>query len=140
MLICKIASNNRSNHIMSVRTLILTMIFAVLMSALRARANVVTPNTMDSLRMELKKSYYPQDSLVVLYNMYDAGTNLEKKAMAKMFYKVAKRAGDVKARLDILRNLGNLYLGNDSVQKLILAEAERIPPNPEQKETVMFIR
>lgn len=125
---------------MSVRTLILTMIFAVLMPALRARANVVTPNTMDSLRMELKKSYYPQDSLVVLYNMYDAGTNLEKKAMAKMFYKVAKRAGDVKARLDILRNLGNLYLGNDSVQKLILAEAERIPPNPEQKETVMFIR
>lgn len=140
MLICKIASNNRSNHIMSVRTLILTMIFAVLMPALRAQANVVTPNTMDSLRMELKKSYYPQDSLVVLYNMFDAGTNLEKKAMAKMFYKVAKRAGDVKARLDILRNLGNLYLGNDSVQKTILAEAERIPPNPEQKETVMFIR
>lgn len=57
------------------------------------------------------------DSLKTLYNIHDLGTKEQNRPLNPIIYNVAKRAGNTSARLDILRILGNFYLGNDSARR-----------------------
>ncbi|MCI9607198.1 MAG: HAMP domain-containing histidine kinase [Muribaculaceae bacterium] len=95
---------------------------------------------IDSLYAILQHTTSPADSLKTLYNIHDLGTKEQNRPLNPIIYNVAKRAGNTSARLDILRILGNFYLGNDSAQQLILDEARSIPPSAEQKETVTFLK
>lgn len=94
----------------------------------------------DSLRSCLPQASTAADSLKIYYNLYDLGTAGERHQLETPLYLTAKRAGDMRARLDILRLIGNSYLGNDSAQTLVLEEAERLPRSKEQRETATFLR
>ena len=94
----------------------------------------------DSLYTLLHNATSPADSLRILYNIHDLNTKDENKHLNATLYEVAKRAGNTRAQLDILRIIGNDYLGNDSAQTLVLNEAMTLPHSDEQKETVTFLR
>ena len=100
----------------------------------------MTQYQLDSLYAELKEAAYPSDSIMVLYNIFDASSRTQQKQVARSLYSIAKRTNDIEVQLDILRNLGNIFLGNDSVQGIIISEAEKLPSGSEQKETLMFLR
>lgn len=95
---------------------------------------------IDSLNTLLAAANTPADSLRILYDIHDLGTKAQNTEINPLLYRVAERAGNTRARLDILRILANHYLGNDSIQSLILDEAMSLPPSGEQKETVTFIK
>ncbi len=122
------------------RTFYITFIIVIVLPLFKLEARDVTQNQLDSLYAELKEAAYPNDSIMMLYNIFDASSRGEQKKLARNLYSIAKRTNDIEVQLDILRNLGNIYLGNDSAQSLIISEAEKLPSGPEQKETLMFLR
>ncbi|MDE6460867.1 MAG: HAMP domain-containing histidine kinase [Paramuribaculum sp.] len=122
------------------RTLYTTFIIGIILSFSQIEARDITQHQLDSLYAELKEAPYPNDSMMVLYNIFDASPRQQQKKLARSIYSIAKRTDNLEVQLDILRNLGNIYLGNDSAQSLIISEVEKLPAGPEQKETLMFLR
>ncbi|MBD5241614.1 MAG: hypothetical protein HDS59_05990 [Barnesiella sp.] len=122
------------------RTFYITLAIGIFLSFLKVEAKDVTQYQLDSLYAELKEAAYPSDSIMVLYNIFDASSRSQQKQVARSLYSIAKRTNDIEVQLDILRNLGNIFLGNDSVQGIIISEAEKLPSGSEQKETLMFLR
>lgn len=118
---------------------IATCLLAILLAVQIVSFAASTTKT-DSLYTLLHNATSPADSLRILYNIHDLNTKDENKHLNATLYEVAKRAGNTRAQLDILRIIGNDYLGNDSAQTLVLNEAMTLPHSDEQKETVTFLR
>lgn len=122
------------------RTLYITIVLTLLLPITRIEARDVSREKVDSMRRELKEANYAPDSIMMLYNIFDASSRTEQKKMAKDFYRTASHAGNVKVQLDLLRNFGNLFQKNDSILKLLIEQADSLPPSAEQKETILFLR
>lgn len=120
-------------HIIRLTLILLTTLWGSLQ--LDAAANPV-----DSLNHALAKTTSAADSIRILYNLYDLSSRRQAFELAAQIHDVAKRSGDIKTQSDMLRHLSNLYLSNDSLQATFEAEALKLPPSAEQRETVTFIR
>lgn len=101
---------------------------------------VSTTTVKDSLLSVLSKADTPQDSIPILYNLYDLANRTDKGNYNHLIFDAAKRCHNVKVQLDILRNTCNINLTSDSVMAICQSDAETFPESYEQKETVTFIK
>lgn len=101
---------------------------------------VSTTTVKDSLLSVLSKANTPQDSIPILYNLYDLANRTSKGDYNHLIFDVAKRCHNVKVQLDIIRNTCNINLISDSVMAICQSDAEALPESYEQKETVTFIK
>ena len=101
---------------------------------------VSTTTVKDSLLSVLSKANTPQDSILILYNLYDLTNRTDKENYNHLIFDVAKRCHNVKVQLDIIRNTCNINLLSDSIMAICQSAAEALPESNEQKETVTFIK
>lgn len=97
-------------------------------------------NLTDSLRRELSLASDINDSLLILYNLYDLALPKEQPAWGWQIYEVAGRVHDDAVRMDILRRLAVHYMENDTLMLRLVQLAKELPESEEQKECVVFIR
>ncbi len=106
-----------------------------------ANVSMQTYQTLvDSLEARLALAPSPQDSIKILYDIYDVSFLQDQTKAAERIYKTAVRCGDISSRLDALRILTNRAHRNDSLQEIQQCRASLISASPEQKETVVFIK
>lgn len=94
---------------------------------------------INRLEQRLVESKTPQDSLPILFDLYDVSPASDSKHYATMLYATATRMGNNPARLEAIR-----YLLNASTDPLEIFEYTRIaglmPESEDQWETVVFGR
>lgn len=95
---------------------------------------------VDSLEIELSKADNLKDSLSISFNLFDASARARQMERAENVLKLAIRANDVSAQLDILRNLANLNDANDSLYNYYISVAQSLPRSSKQKQTILYIK
>lgn len=93
----------------------------------------------DSLRAILPRLTTPADSLHIYNNLFDVSARYSKEAFTDTIYALASRAGDAESALDILRNMANRAVGNDSLLDDYRDKALTWPDSWSRKETLTFI-
>lgn len=104
-------------------------------------------NTLEQLNAELSKATNPNDSIRLLYNIFDVmSDDIEKKhesnriATLEQLLATARNANNTAVTLDVVRNLSNLYKADKKKQSFLLDITRRLPESEEQRETLAFIR
>lgn len=83
----------------------------------------------------------PADSLAPLYNLYDLSYGRDSgNAVGWVLLETAIRAGDETVALDVLRNMANYNMRNDSILSLVLEQAKKFPASNDRTHTITFIR
>lgn len=106
--------------------------------ALAAEADRQT--LIDSLTTGLNKCKNPIDSIATLYNIFDLSSRRERAGIGEQIYSTAISSGDNHSAFDILRNLANVYLGNDSMQSIIVERVQAMPDSHEKQSTEAFVK
>lgn len=118
---------------------IILFLIVALLSPTMLMADATT--VRDSLLHELSLVKTPQDSIPVLYHLYDLAKAYDNRLDYNvMIFNAAKHCSNIKVQLDIIRNTCNLYLKSDSLMAICQKDAELLPPSPDQKETLTFIK
>lgn len=118
---------------------ILTVCFCLL-SLLRAWGGGVESGASDRMAGELAVLVTPRDSLRVMYDMYDLAPRSQRAAIGWDIFRVAGRARNHEIQCDIMRNISNLYIGNDSMLAEIEREVALLPACDDRDATLAFIR
>ena len=105
-----------------------------------AVAREADDSLIDSLWNVLREKNTPDDSIKILYNIFDLSRRGERPTIAKKIYSCAVHAGDNRTRLDICRQMGNMFYRNDSAINVILQSIADIPSGPDRTETEVFVR
>lgn len=92
-----------------------------------------------NLRQSLSGVRSRQDSIKILYHIFDLSTRKEQAEVGNELYQVAEREKDTKTQLDILRQISACYSDSASFQK-IAEKARSLPPSKERDETILFIK
>ncbi|MDE7441996.1 MAG: hypothetical protein K2M69_07515 [Muribaculaceae bacterium] len=95
------------------------------------------------LNQKLAHTRSQEDSIKILYDLFDLVPRREKLHYSTELYNLATRLDRNDIRLDLLRQLSQLApaVGNsDSVYRYINEEVSKIPRSREQEETALFIR
>lgn len=95
------------------------------------------------LNQKLAQTGSQQDSIRILYDLFDLVPRKEKLRYSTQLYNLATRMDRNDIRLDLLRQISQLggALGNaDSVYRYVNEEVSKIPRSREQEETALFIR
>lgn len=95
---------------------------------------------ISNLHERLAATNIPTDSIRILYDLFDLAAGADMAPLAQQIYDVARRSDNTSAQLDALRHLTNCYTYNDSMQETFLHKALTLPPNDDQRETVLFIK
>ncbi len=83
----------------------------------------------------------PADSLAPLYNLYDLSYGRDSgNAVGWVLLETAIRADDETVALDVLRNMANYNMRNDSILSLVLEQAKKFPASNDRTHTITFIR
>lgn len=93
-----------------------------------------------SLWGELSAKHTAQDSIPVLYNLYDLSSRRERPSLGMQIIETAARAGDYTAQLDIIRQMSAYYSAVDSMLEKFGRMVEQIPQSDDQRETKAFIK
>lgn len=119
---------------------LLTLIGSIFPIKIEADASQTkTIAIIDSLRSCLSKCEKPSDSIMVLYNLFDISPRKERAIIGEQIYQASVNAKNNETSFDILRNLANIYLGNDSLQTVLIDRVKTFPESPERHETQSFI-
>lgn len=94
----------------------------------------------DSLNVVLAKANTSADSAMILSDMFDVVGRQQRDSVGAMAFEAAVRAGDSDMALDMLRNLANLHLRNDSLLQVDFDLAMRFDPSDARSVTVAFIK
>lgn len=127
---------------MNVIRLTFLTLFAILSLQIHvgaARSKTETESIIKSLNQELSKATSPSDSITILYNLFDISPQRDKPAIGEQIYVTATNNHDNEAVLDILRNLSNLYLKNDSLQTILINRVDLLPETKQQAATKTFL-
>lgn len=100
----------------------------------------VSPAVHDSVVNTLRLAKSPNDSLRVMYDIYDTAPPEKRTAAAETLYQMAKRLDNVDVQLDMLRTLASLYMINDSILEEQLERVDKLPKSGRQQEIKTFIR
>lgn len=92
-----------------------------------------------SLRKDLSDAGSGKDSIKILYDIFDLTDRKNFPSVLKEIDNVAARIGDNATRLDVARNLANIYK-SDSLMSVIQEHVLLLPPSEDQKETLLFIK
>ncbi|MCM1331112.1 MAG: HAMP domain-containing histidine kinase [Bacteroides sp.] len=103
-------------------------------------AGPIKYSVKDSLEIELSQAANANDSIRLLYNLYDVSPRAHKYEYSQKLSDIARRTKNTAIQLDILRNNANLYLTSDSMLRIFEKEAKELPESDDQKETALFIK
>lgn len=94
----------------------------------------------DSLLHELSLAKTSQDSIPLLYHLYDTSRQrVERQHTLAQLVKTARHATNLSAELDALRSYANIVTASDSVMGICLDVARALPPGNERDEAIAFI-
>lgn len=91
-------------------------------------------------RSILANAHSAADSLAPLFNLYDLIVTADRNEIGFQLMHTARRAKNTTVALDIIRNLANNNMRNDSILTELLAEAKDYPESADRRETVTFIK
>lgn len=100
---------------MSTKYIFLACLFLLLSVRSTATTEETQKQIADSLYICLSKAETPADSLWIMENLYDVLPRANGNLLGLELFDVANRAGNSSAALNILRQLANRYLANDSM-------------------------
>lgn len=96
--------------------------------------------TIDSLETELSRCSSQVDSMVILSGLFDLYPRTSRDSIGRILFGVAVRSDNSDFGLDIVRNLGNLHLRNDSLLDKYILDAKEFEPSVDREETITFLR
>ncbi len=91
------------------------------------------------LQAELARARTPEDSLKLLYDLFDVEDRTRKRGVGLEIYEVATRTQRYGESLDILRNLAG-FISDERLLNQLLANAKDLPESRDRDQTVLFIR
>lgn len=94
---------------------------------------------VDSLYLELEHASTPEDSIVVMGNLFDVLPRFNATQMGWKLYEVAERTQKDTIALEMIRSLANRSVRNDSILCDLYDRALKYPESPERTETLIFI-
>lgn len=103
-------------------------------------AGAQTAHSIDSLKTLLAKATTPADSVVLLHNLYDCYYFEDRKPVLYQIYETAERAHDYNSMLETLFMLTVMHLFEPSMEKELIAMAERAPESDIQKAYILYIK
>lgn len=92
------------------------------------------------LQAKVAEARTPDDSIKALYNLFDVVTRREQPPLLRQIYNIAERKNDAATRLDVLRQLSNIYTSSDSVLQILYSAASGLPVSVDRHQTQMYIR
>ena len=113
---------------------------ALLVPLRAASAKFNRESEIERQRAILEQARTPADSLAPLFNLYDLIVTADRNDIGFQLMHTARRAGDTAIALDIIRNLANNNMRNDSILSGLLAEAKQYTESSDRRQTVTFIR
>lgn len=94
----------------------------------------------DSLTNELEKTKIPEEQIKILYDLFDISLRRdEMQSTGFKIYDIAHKTNNVPVQIDILKQLANLYLRNDSILVEIRSHIMALPESDDQKEALAFV-
>lgn len=134
--LCRKRNKINRHHIMKFRYfLTLSIIFFATLPSLSIDKETI----IDSLRKELKLAKNPDDSITILYNMYDLSSRSRKGAIGRQIFYTAGRLGRTDVQLDIIRNNTSLYITSDSIINGYVDLVRKMPDSEDKRETLAYI-
>lgn len=95
---------------------------------------------IDSLQQKVLPTVTnPEDSIRILYDIFDLSPRNQYNNIAKKIYGIARRCDNEDVQLDIIRLLVSTNLRNDSALKELYHRAELMPQSDDRSETLLFI-
>lgn len=119
--------------------LTLLLLLSSMFNANATLSKTDTESIIKLLNQELSTAKTSADSIPILYNLFDISPQQAKPAIGEQLYLTANNAHENEAVLDILRNLANLYLKNDSLQTILINRVELLPETRQQAATKTFL-
>lgn len=95
--------------------------------------------TIPALRKSLAQARAPQDSIKILWDIFDGELTRNKVAAAKQLLRLARQQRDVDMQLDVLRHLSATYTKDKDLAQ-VEREVARIPVSGKQRETLLFVK
>lgn len=99
----------------------------------------VKPEVLDSLRVSLAGAPAWPDSLKILYNIFDASSRTDRRAVAETIYQQAVVKNDLDTQLDLLLQLANFTGTTDSLFRVYKQRMKEIPYSNRKRNISMFI-
>lgn len=115
-------------------TLALSLAFAVIV-----RADVINVHHIKEWQKNLVEAKTPQDSVDILYNLFDISLRNDTGVYSKQLIQLCERLRDYDTELDIIRKVVNKNDRDDAVVDSMIQIVSRIPFSENQRETMIFI-
>lgn len=93
----------------------------------------------DRLKEQLSAATATDDSIRIMYDIYDLSDRKSRAAVAWQMLDIAERTGDNTLGLDMLRHLANTYIRNDSVLEILQQKCTAYPDGDDRSATETFI-
>lgn len=119
----------------------LMALFIIILPAEKATAidSATKASIIDSLKHTLATAVTPADSISNLYAIFDLCYGTKREPLARQIYGLAKKDGDQRVCLDILRHIANINWRNDSVLDYVHSELAQMPQSPELNSSKLFV-
>ncbi|MDE5811609.1 MAG: HAMP domain-containing histidine kinase [Muribaculaceae bacterium] len=91
------------------------------------------------LYQDLSAATTNDDSITILYHIFDLVPRDARYDVAMTLYETAKSVKNYDIMLDALRNASNSAMRNDSILRILTNKARRIPDSNNQRETLAFL-
>lgn len=121
-----------------VSTILLLAVLIPATAKIDIRSKAQRDAKAEKVRQDLAFAKTSDDSIRLLYDIFDLSDRAVQKAVAPQIYATARHAGNADVALDALRQLASMYLSNDSALALISNEIEKFEPTPAQRESITF--
>lgn len=105
-----------------------------------AQADEDTEKISAKLSEELRTATTAQDSIKVLYNLYDISSRRMQMVYGWQLLHTAMQAKDYPSEMDMLMQLSILYANNDSILSYLIHSAQELPESDEKKECEVFLQ
>lgn len=94
---------------------------------------------IDRLKEQLSAATATDDSIRIMYDIYDLSDKKSRAAVAWQMLDIAERTCDNTLGLDMLRHLANTYIRNDSVLEILQQKCATYPDGDDRNATEAFI-
>ncbi len=115
-------------------------ILALLVPFIARSQSIPRDSTVAQLKEQLAITTDPDDSIKILYNLYDIADRTNIGEYATRIFETAGRLRDSNVQLDVLRNVATVYLNNDSIINLCLEATRDMPESYDRKETELYLK
>ena len=89
---------------------------------------------------DLSKAKTPQDSIKIMYDIFDISGRVHAREVGLNIFDVAGRIGDTHTQHDIIHQVSAISMRQDSIQDILLGKAKKLPDDENRQVTLSFIR